>query len=168
MAVRSGTGEPGRMTMGTVDEQLREWLKRIAGFAESDGPESVVDDCLWPALPPSPFVIQAPEAPRLLEILGYGPGDVAHKKNIPLARGKGLEPDFRVTVQGQDVLVVENKAPAVRIDDGPRQASDYFLKVHAPLALIFNTREAMLIVNARLPELSEFKELESEFVMRAL
>jgi len=153
--------------VGTIDEQLLAWLNRIAEVAESIKLETDVDDCLWPAYPVSPLADQTQPPIRLLELLGYGPDDVSRKKRIPLARGKGMEPDFVITVQGEEVLVIEDKAPDIRIDDWIGQMRDYFLKVDAPLGMIFNTRRAMLIINTRLPELSEFENLESRCVLEA-
>ncbi|MCX6344958.1 MAG: hypothetical protein NT018_07770 [Armatimonadetes bacterium] len=155
------------MALGTREEQIGAWLNLVVGREESIKSEEDVNKCLWFSYPTSPLADQTPSPTGLLPILGYGLDNVSYKKNIPLARGRGLEPDFVLRVNGEDVLVIEDKAPSVSIDGWIGQTCDYFLKVDAPLAMIFNTREAMLLINTRLPELCEFEEPEFKPVLRA-
>lgn len=153
--------------MATRNEQLLAWLTRIAEVAEFITCESDVDDCLWPAYPMSPLADRTLSPTRLLQVLGYNPNQVFYKERIPLARGKGLEPDFVIRVRGEAVLVIEDKSPSARVEDWLGQVRDYFLKVDAPLGMIFNTQQALLLINTRLPELSEYSDLESQYVLQA-
>ena len=153
--------------MATVDEQLQAWLSRVAEVVESIKNEADVDDCLWRIHRVSAFDDQPSAARvRLLEILGYGLRDVSYQEKVPLASGR-LEPDFVIRVQGEEALVIEDKAPSLPIARGIGQIRDYFLKVDAPLGMVFNIRRAVLLINTRLPELSEFESLESGRVLEA-
>ncbi|MCX6345121.1 MAG: type I restriction enzyme HsdR N-terminal domain-containing protein [Armatimonadetes bacterium] len=154
--------------MGTRDEQLRVWLNLVVEREESIQSEADVDDCLWTTYPVAPLADKIPAPNRLLQILGYSADGVSYNKKIDFARGQGLLPDFVVSVKGKAVLVIEDKAPSIAVNDWITQVHAYFYKVDAPLGMIFNSRQAILLINTRLPELSRFrKKLEFEPILQA-
>lgn len=157
--------------VNSQEQLLSEWFKNIITLVNSFNNESDVDDSLWPIYKVSPLTAQAQshdQRPmRLLEILGYTDNDVDYQRKVPMGRGKGLQPDFVLKVNDEDILIIEDKAPTVQIKDYIVQLSDYFLKINAPLGLLFNIKEAFLIINSRLPDLKEYAGFESECVLQA-
>ncbi|MHB1459526.1 MAG: type I restriction enzyme HsdR N-terminal domain-containing protein, partial [Armatimonadota bacterium] len=136
---------------------LQGWAKLFLEIRPQITTEDQVDSLVWQTHPLSP------KGGTLLEALGYVQGEVASQERVKAGRTH-WKPDFIVRKNGTPLIIIDDKSPQENLDKHKDQVVDYFLKVHAPLGLLFNGHEVKLLINTNLKELHQFELMNGEWV----